>query len=154
MYVERLIDKDIKTVFEVLADHEGSSQFRGVENATLLEPGEQEKNGAGALRQIDLGTVKFVERITVFDRPHRLDYLIEQSGMRWYILANYRDCRIWPEAWVAFAHRGKKVNVSYSLGTVRYVEPDPDDPASQSSDPDIFDSRAAALAHIEQMRSA
>ena len=80
IYVERLIDKDINTVFEVLADHEGSSQFRGVENATLLEPGELEKNGAGALREIDLGTVQFVERITVFDRPHRLDYLIEKSS--------------------------------------------------------------------------
>ena len=80
IYVERVIDKDIKTVFEVLADHEGCSQFRGIENAKLLEPGNLEKNGVGALRQIDLGAVKFVERITCFERPHRLDYMIENSN--------------------------------------------------------------------------
>ena len=80
IYVERVIDKDINTVFEILADHEGSSQFRGVEDAKLLEPGTLERNGVGALRQIDLGAVKFVERITCFERPHRLDYMIEDSN--------------------------------------------------------------------------
>ena len=80
IYVERVIDKDINTVFEVLADHEGCSQFRGVENAKLLEPGDLEKNGVGALRQIDLGAAKFEERITCFERPHRLDYMIEKSS--------------------------------------------------------------------------
>lgn len=80
IYVERVIDKDINTVFEILADHEGSSQFRGVEDAKLLEPGTLERNGVGALRQIDLGAVKFVERITCFERPNRLDYMIEKSS--------------------------------------------------------------------------
>jgi uncharacterized protein YndB with AHSA1/START domain len=80
IYVERVIDKDINTVFDLLADHEGYSQFRGIKNAKLLEPGVTEKNGVGALRHIDLGSVKFDERITCFERPYRLDYKIETSS--------------------------------------------------------------------------
>lgn len=80
IYVERVIDKDIDTVFELMADHEGSSQFRGIKNVKLLEPGDSEKNGVGALRQVDLGAVKFNERITCFERPHRMEYMIEKSS--------------------------------------------------------------------------
>ncbi len=80
VHVERTIEKDIHTVFEILADHEGYARFRGVKAAKLLEPGEAEKNGLGALRHIDLGAVKFDERITCFERPHRLDYHIEKSS--------------------------------------------------------------------------
>ena len=36
IYVERVINKDINTVFEILSDHEGASQYRGVKNAKLL----------------------------------------------------------------------------------------------------------------------
>ncbi|MDH3694796.1 MAG: hypothetical protein OER96_09525 [Gammaproteobacteria bacterium] len=67
-------------------------------------------------------------------------------------------CSIWPEVWVAFAHRGKKVNLSYSLGTVRYVEKKADDSDTETSkhmartDPDLFASHSLALAHIDAMR--
>ncbi len=80
IHIERVIDKDINTVFELLADHAGYSQFNGVKVAKLLEPGDTEKNGLGALRHIDLGGVKFDERITCFERPYRLDYKIEASS--------------------------------------------------------------------------
>jgi hypothetical protein len=101
---------------------------------------------------IDFSELVFSSSAIVNDFYNRLDYLIERTGQRWYILANYRDCRIWPEAWVAFAHRGKKVNVSYSLGTLRYVEADSDDDPSRPSDPEIFPSRAAAFEHIQRLR--
>jgi uncharacterized protein YndB with AHSA1/START domain len=80
IHVERVIDKDINAVFELLADHGGYSQFSGIKMAKLLEPGKTEKNGLGALRHIDLGSVKFDERITCFERPNRLDYKIEASS--------------------------------------------------------------------------
>lgn len=80
IYVERLIQKDINTVFEILSDHEGTARFRGVKNVKLLEPGNSERNGVGALRRVDLGVFKFVERITCFERPNRLDYMIEKSS--------------------------------------------------------------------------
>lgn len=80
VYVEKVIEKEIDVVFAELADHAGYSRFRGVKAAKLLEPGEIEENGLGALRHIDLGAVKFDERITYFERPTRLDYNIEQSS--------------------------------------------------------------------------
>ena len=87
----------------------------------------------------------------------RLDELFEQSGHRWFVLVNYRHCSVWPEAWVAFAHRGKKVNVNYSLGTVRYIEDKEGDGSAVDEmmrDPDLLPSRAAALARIEELRES
>lgn len=84
------------------------------------------------------------------------DYLeqrIGATGHRWYILVNYRHCSIWPEAWVAFAHRGQNVNTDYSLGTVRYVETsEPDEDTNLLADPELFASRDEALARIDELR--
>ncbi len=80
IYVERVINKDINAVFELLADHGGLKNFNGVKDSAVLEEGDAEKNGLGALRYVDLGVVNFDERITHFERPHRLDYLIERSS--------------------------------------------------------------------------
>ena len=58
------------------------------------------------------------------------------------------------EAWVAFAHRGKRVNAAYALGAARHDEASGADGAlSGNLDPDMFPSREAALARIEQLRS-
>lgn len=78
--IERVIDKPIDNVFEILADHENYDAFRGVKESRLLEQGKDDKNGLGALRLIDLGSVRFEERITQFERPTRLGYLIEKSS--------------------------------------------------------------------------
>ena len=81
--------------------------------------------------------------------------MIEHSGERWYIVVNYHKCSIWPEAWVAFAHRGKKVNGSYSLGTVRYVDASKtDDAAFLPADPELNHPRDAALAAIAAQRQS
>ena len=77
--IERIINKDIETVFELLSDHANYKQFPGIQDSKLLEPGKDEPNGIGALRFIDGGSLKFVERITDFQRPVKLNYLIEQS---------------------------------------------------------------------------
>ena len=107
-------------------------------------------NAESQVIDVDFSDFVFSSSAIVNDFYDRLDRLIENSGQRWYILANYRNCSIWPEAWVAFAHRGKKVNVSYSLGSVRYV--DADDGRGTLNDPEIFASRDAALAHIDKLR--
>ena len=49
-----------------------------------------------------------------------VDAKVDESGSRWYFLVNYEDCTIAPEAWAAFAERGKRANISYGLGTVRF----------------------------------
>ncbi len=103
--------------------------------------------------EVDFSDFVFSSSKIVNDFHDRLDQLIESTGERWYIVVNYHHCSIWPEAWVAFAHRGKKINVSYSLGTVRYFNAsavDHDSPLL--SDPDLHTSRDEAFAHIEQLR--
>jgi hypothetical protein len=104
---------------------------------------------------VDFSDLEFSSSKLVNDFYNLLDRMIENSGQRWYIAVNYHNCSVWPEAWVAFAHRGKKVNVSYSLGTVRYYDASkPDAESCHPYDPELLDSQAAALARIEEMRSA
>ncbi len=98
--------------------------------------------------EVDFSDFVFSNSAIVNDFHDVIDETVEESGRNWFFLVNYRGCSIWPEAWVAFAHRGKKINVSYSLGTVRYSDGDDRD------DPEIAPSREAALAQIEQMRTA
>ncbi len=80
-----------------------------------------------------------------------IDEAVEATGRKWHFVVNFRDCRVWPEAWVAFAHRGKKANVNYALSTSRYAA-SPETAAAMDPDPDLFPSRDAALAHVASLR--
>lgn len=110
--------------------------------------------------EIDFADFEFSSSRIVNHFYDVLEELIEASGSKWYFLVNYRNCRVWPEAWVAFAHRGKKVNVNYSLGTVRYTEPEAGNdgsdttPRRDSFDPDMFASRETAMARLMEMKQA
>lgn len=77
--VERTIPKDINTVFEALSDHAAYDRFPGVDKSKLIDHGQEEKNGKGALRIIGAGALELHERITEFERPFRMHYLIEKS---------------------------------------------------------------------------
>jgi len=103
--------------------------------------------------EIDFSDFIFSSSNMVNDFYDVLDRLIESTGQPWFVIVNYHQCRIWPEAWVAFAHRGKKVNVSYSLGTVRYYDASTvDDDLTLLNDPELLTSRDAAMAHVEALR--
>lgn len=105
------------------------------------------------LIEIDLSGLQFSTPEMVNEFFDTVDQIIEDTGTDWFFVVNYA-CRIWPEAWIAFAHRAKKINVSYSLGTVRYVQVSDDDPWSRAaaSDPTIHSSREEALDEIAAMR--
>lgn len=77
--VKRHINAPIAQVFELLSDHANYVQFGGLKASRLLREGKIEKNGVGALRQIDAGLALFEEEITVFERPTRMDYVIRKS---------------------------------------------------------------------------
>jgi len=77
--VERVVKKNINDVFEMLVAHEDYDQLPGIKSARLLEFGREERNGEGALREVDLGALVFQERITHFERPSQIDYCIESS---------------------------------------------------------------------------
>jgi hypothetical protein len=85
-----------------------------------------------------------------------IDAEIERTGRQWRIVVNFRNCKIWPEAWVAYAHRGKRVNTLYALASVRYAATDDDAPLPDAAKRDGFDSapfpsRDMALAHIVEL---
>jgi hypothetical protein len=77
--VERLVEKPIDFVFDKIVDHASYKQFPGVVSSKLLEEGELELNGKGALRYIDAGKMQLTERIIGFERPTHLAYHIEAS---------------------------------------------------------------------------
>ena len=80
IHVERVLGKDIDTVFEAISDHAGYVRFPGVSESLLIEEGRDEKNGTGALRIIGAGRLELTERITRFERPNRMHYQIEKSS--------------------------------------------------------------------------
>jgi uncharacterized protein YndB with AHSA1/START domain len=77
--IKRHIKAPIDKVFELLSDHANYVQFGGLRRSTLVREGNLERNGVGAVREIDAGTAWFQEEITVFERPTRMDYVIVKS---------------------------------------------------------------------------
>lgn len=67
IHVERVLGKDIDTVFEAISDHARYVRFPGVSKSLLIEEGRDEKNGTGALRIIGAGRLELTERITRFE---------------------------------------------------------------------------------------
>lgn len=110
--------------------------------------------------EIDFSDFTFKSAVIVNEFYDVIEHIIDETGRDWYFVVNYRDCSIWPEAWVAFAHRGKRINVTHSLGTVRYASRDDaedggrTDTRSDSQEPDLLASREAAFAKIDELRSA
>lgn len=74
--VERTIAAPRERVFEVIADHGRYARFRDIRKAELLKEGDPAPNGAGAVRRVFVGPLRFDERITVYEPPSRMDYLI------------------------------------------------------------------------------
>jgi len=77
--VQHTIAAPPEKIFDLLADHANYKQFPGVTASRLLQPGKRDKNGIGAVRQVDVGRARFVELITRYKRPSRLDYRIVKS---------------------------------------------------------------------------
>lgn len=84
---------------------------------------------------------------------------LEATGQKWFFLVNYRDCHIMPEAWIAFAHRGKAVNLAYSLGSARFAASSAttenilERSKKENFDPNLFPSRRTALAHLRDLKA-
>lgn len=87
-----------------------------------------------------------------------IDARVGESGSRWYFLVNYDRCEISPEAWTAFAERGKRANISYGLGTVRFgVNAEVRDSIrsharTEQFRANLFESRDAAILALADMR--
>jgi uncharacterized protein YndB with AHSA1/START domain len=77
--VERIVKSPIDKVFEAISDHASYALFKSVGVAKLLNEGDTERNGTGALRTVETGAFKVWERITAFERPIHMQYKIERS---------------------------------------------------------------------------
>ena len=76
--VEYVLDKNVEEVFDAITDHENYKNFPAFDDSKLIEVGKKEKNGVGALRLLCSGRVRFKERITCFERPFRMNYIVEE----------------------------------------------------------------------------
>lgn len=95
--------------------------------------------------EVDFSQFTFKNSQTVNEFYDALETHLNSLGHKAWLIVNYTDCSIWPEAWVAFAHRAKKINVNFVSATVRYST---SETPGGSSDRDMFASREAALEHI------
>ncbi len=78
--VECILDKSVDDVFKSITDHANYKQFPGINDSSLIEEGKHDKNGEGALREIVAGPFKFIERITRYESPSVMNYLIEETS--------------------------------------------------------------------------
>lgn len=108
---------------------------------------------------VDFTNVTFRHSLDVNNFYDFIEARITETRRKWYFLVNYENCRINPEAWVQYAQRGKRLNIEFGLGSVRYA-PGSEAEAeirlraeSQDFRPNIRNSRAEALDRIAEIRA-
>ena len=113
------------------------------------------------IMEVDLSAFRFVDARIVNGFYDAVEAKIAASGReRWYFLINYRDCAVQPEAWVAFAHRGKKLNLKHALGSARYAATEQTQTAitekanAERFDANLFPNREAARAALATLRNS
>jgi len=77
--IERTVAQPISVVFEALSDHQNYARFPMINESVLLQPGEQQANGNGALRLIRSGNFVVKERIYDVLADSQICYQIEYS---------------------------------------------------------------------------
>lgn len=105
--------------------------------------------------EVDFSDYEFSDSNKVNAFFDAIEATVQPTNRRWYFMTNFRNCSVWPEAWVAFAHRGKKIRVNHALGAVRYAETPEGEHHARSGtyEPDLCDSREEALEAIGRMKS-
>lgn len=88
-----------------------------------------------------------------------IEKLVQKTDRKWFFMVNYNNTRIQPEAWFQYAVRGKSLNVSSSLGSVRFDAAEPTrleiEKRAKSEDfnPNLVSTREEALERINEMRA-
>ena len=111
------------------------------------------------IMDIDFSNITIAHSVDVNLVYDFLEDSIAASGRtKWYFLINYDACHIYPEAWIPYSQRGKSLNISHSLGSVRYAPGSETEEEiriraeSQDFRPNIRNTRAEALERIEEMK--
>jgi len=112
------------------------------------------------IMECDFSGIHFVAQPEVNAFYDRLEDRIAETGEEnWFFLVNYSNSRIDPDAWIAFARRGKALNLAHSQGSVRFDMSDETrnqierDAGTENFDPNLFADRDSALARLGEMPS-
>lgn len=111
------------------------------------------------IMDVDFSNITFEHSRDVNDCYDAIEALIGATGRKWYFLVNYENTRIFSEAWIQYAARGKALNEGWSLGSVRYApgsETETDIRLRAESGgfrPNIRNTREEALARIDEMKA-
>lgn len=112
-----------------------------------------------AIMDVDFSDIAFQHSRDVNDCYDVLEEVIGATGRKWYFLVNYDNTRIYSEAWIQYAARGKALNEAFSLGSVRYApgsETETDIRLRAESGgfrPNIRNTRQEALERIDEMKA-
>ena len=114
---------------------------------------------ASDVMDVDFSDFTFTDAQVVDDFYDEIEAQLEASGKQWFFVVNYRNCRIFDLAWIPFSLRGKRVNIRFSLGTVRYAAREETVASIEKSaenaefDPNLFPTRDAALEKVAAMKA-
>ncbi len=75
------IEAPPERVFDALADYPNFFQGGQIRYCRLTPALQPPPNGRGSVREVRNGFVRFVEEITAFERPERIDYLVTQCSV-------------------------------------------------------------------------
>ncbi len=112
------------------------------------------------IMEVDFRGLTFKGTVNVNRFYDRIEERIAETGEdQWFFLVGLEGVRIDPPAWVAYAHRGKSLNLAHSMGSVRY-DASPETAAqieraarTEAFDPNLFTTRDAALARLAELPS-
>ncbi|SNS69006.1 hypothetical protein [Antarctobacter heliothermus] len=110
--------------------------------------------------EVDFSDFTFDTSETVNRVYDRIEDRIAKTGEElWFFLINLNGTRIDSSAWVAYARRGRALNLAHSMGSVRF-DASPETAAqieraalTEAFDPNLLTCRADALVRIGQMPS-
>ncbi len=111
------------------------------------------------IMEADFSNMSFEHSQDVDDVYDFVEQQIAATERKWYFLVNYSNTKIQSPAWVQYAARGKKLNETWSLGSVRFApgsETETDirlRAESQGFRPNIRNTREEALERIAEMKA-
>jgi len=105
--------------------------------------------------EADFSDFHFDSSATVNRFYDRIEALIKDTGEElWFFMVNLNGTRIDSSAWVAYARRGRALNMAHSMGSVRF-DASPETAAqiaraaeTEAFDPNLLTNRADALARL------
>ena len=86
-----------------------------IDSRLLLRPDER-------VLELDLSDLTFSDSQSVNVFFDAVTHIVRQTEQQWYLILDVTGLSVWPEAWVAFAHRSKKLSTVHGLATIRVDE--------------------------------